>query len=95
MNVVQEPLWDAEGRMEGIIAAASDVTEEVRQHQRLELLRAEAEVGVRLRDEFLSVAGHELRTPLTPLSLKLETLKRELEAGGGGEARASRRRTCG
>ena len=42
---------------------------------------------MRLRDEFLSVAGHELRTPLTPLSLKLETLQRELEAGGGREAR--------
>ena len=87
VNVVQEPLWDADGRMEGIIAAASDVTEVVRQRQHLELLRAEAEEGVRLRDEFLSVAGHELRTPLTPLSLKLETLQRELEAGGGREAR--------
>ena len=38
VNVVQEPLWDADGQMEGIIAAASDVTEVVRQRQHLELL---------------------------------------------------------
>jgi len=34
------------------------------------------------RDEFLSVASHELRTPLTPLRLRLQGLKRELDAEG-------------
>src|SRR5262249_15118222 len=29
--------------------------------------RAEAEMAVRLRDQFLSIAAHELRTPLTTL----------------------------
>ncbi|WP_164007959.1 sensor histidine kinase [Pyxidicoccus trucidator] len=39
-----------------------------------------AEQAVSTRDEFLSVASHELKTPLTPLSLKLQTLRRELSA---------------
>ena len=33
-----------------------------------------------IRDDFLSVASHELKTPLTPLSLKLQSLRRELSA---------------
>lgn len=45
---------------------------------RQSLARAEEAVGT--RDEFLSVASHELRTPLTPLTLKLQTLRRELSA---------------
>ncbi|WP_233261914.1 ATP-binding protein [Vitiosangium sp. GDMCC 1.1324] len=40
-------------------------------------LYREAQLAVRLRDEFLSVASHELKTPLTPLSLKLTALTRE------------------
>lgn len=35
-----------------------------------------SEAAVRLRDDFLSVAGHELRTPLTALSLQLYNMRR-------------------
>jgi PAS domain S-box-containing protein len=39
----------------------------------------EAERGaVRIREEFLSIAGHELRTPLTSLKLQLRMLERTL-----------------
>jgi PAS domain S-box-containing protein len=34
----------------------------------------EARAAIKLRDEFLSVAGHELRTPLTALQLQLQSL---------------------
>jgi signal transduction histidine kinase len=37
--------------------------------------------AVKLRDEFLSVAGHELRTPLTALKLQFQALLRRMEAG--------------
>ncbi|MFP2911134.1 sensor histidine kinase [Pyxidicoccus sp. 3LFB2] len=47
---------------------------------RLRRSLALAEQAVATRDEFLSVASHELKTPLTPLSLRLQTLKRELAA---------------
>jgi signal transduction histidine kinase len=44
------------------------------------LYRAATE-AVRLRDDFLSVAGHELKTPLTAVLLKLASLQRAFESG--------------
>jgi signal transduction histidine kinase len=39
-------------------------------------LYKDAQLAVRARDEFLSVASHELRTPLTSLELQVATLER-------------------
>lgn len=44
-------------------------------------LYQEAQQAVRVRDEFLSVAGHELRTPLTALRLQIESLLRGAHRG--------------
>lgn len=41
----------------------------------------EAQLAIRLRDEFLSVAGHELKTPLAALSLQLHSLDSAFEHG--------------
>ncbi len=59
-----------------------------RQQQTLERLRE----AVRVREDFLSIAGHELRTPLTPLKLQLDMLRRDLASGTqGSRERAARR----
>jgi signal transduction histidine kinase len=42
--------------------------------------------AVRLRDEFLSIAGHELRTPLAALQLQVEGLLHQVEKGAMGAA---------
>jgi signal transduction histidine kinase len=39
-------------------------------------LYREAQAGIRVREEFLSIAGHELKTPLTALKLNLQSLER-------------------
>jgi signal transduction histidine kinase len=39
-------------------------------------LYREAQGGIRVREEFLSIAGHELKTPLTALKLNLQSLER-------------------
>jgi signal transduction histidine kinase len=39
-------------------------------------LYREAQAGIRVREEFLSIAGHELKTPLTALKLNLQGLER-------------------
>jgi signal transduction histidine kinase len=41
----------------------------------------EAREAVRLRDEFLTIAGHELRTPLTALKLQLQSVAHALGRG--------------
>jgi signal transduction histidine kinase len=43
--------------------------------------RCEAERAVRIRDDFLAMAGHELRTPLTSLHGSVETLLRAARQG--------------
>ena len=43
-------------------------------------LYQEARAAVRVRDDFLSVAGHELRTPLAAVLLQLESLERQLRS---------------
>jgi signal transduction histidine kinase len=57
-------------RMAGSIG---DITEQLR-------LYHDAQVAVRARDEFLSVAAHELRTPLTTLRLRLQGLGKALHS---------------
>jgi Na+/proline symporter/signal transduction histidine kinase len=44
-------------------------------------LYAEAERGVRARDEFLAIASHELKGPLGPLQLRIATLERLVARG--------------
>lgn len=44
--------------------------------------RQEAEVAVRQRDEFLSIAAHELKTPLTSLSGQAQLTLRQLRRAG-------------
>jgi signal transduction histidine kinase len=46
--------------------------------------RREAERAVRIRDDFLAMAGHELRTPLTSLHGAIETLLRATRQGTPG-----------
>lgn len=73
LNGVYEPLRNAEGRIEGVLAFAYDVTELVIARQKVEALAEDLRTAVRARDDFLAIAGHELKTPLTALSLQLQS----------------------
>ncbi len=52
----------------------------------LRTLTADLQRAVRVRDDFLSIAGHELKTPLAALSLQVQGLERQAEKGAFGEA---------
>ena len=43
--------------------------------------KEELELAVRIREEFMSIAGHELKTPLTIFKLQIQMRKRKLEKG--------------
>jgi signal transduction histidine kinase/DNA-binding response OmpR family regulator len=78
---IYAPLRALDGRVERVIAIASDVTEQVWARERVERLAAEAQAEVaqrarmeqalvesdRRKDEFLATLAHELRNPLAPL----------------------------
>jgi signal transduction histidine kinase/PAS domain-containing protein len=51
-------------------------------------LFADARDAVRVREEFLSIAGHELKTPLTALKLQLEGLSRLAQRSGDVDRKA-------
>jgi signal transduction histidine kinase len=66
-NYAVQPLSDAEGNTTGVIAVASDVTEQVLARRKVDGLRDAAERASRAKDEFLSTLSHELRTPLSAI----------------------------
>jgi PAS domain S-box-containing protein len=79
-------------RIVGRVWSFRDVTPSVRASEERERLladetraRADAEMAVRIRDEFLSIASHELRTPLTSLTLAVDSLGRHFSASDASD----------
>jgi signal transduction histidine kinase len=75
------PIRDSQGQPQYILGISEDITEKKRvDEERIRLAqeqeaRIEAEKGIQLRDDFLSIAAHELRTPLTPMRMNLQLIK--------------------
>jgi PAS domain S-box-containing protein len=69
-----------------IAAAVRDMSERLRaQKMEVELAqeqaaRIAAEEAVRIRDEFVAVAGHELKTPLAAMLLQIQVLRRTVKS---------------
>ena len=83
-----EPLRLDGTSVQGVIAVAVEVTEQVRTRARFEKSHAERERLVaelreasRAKDEFLAMLGHELRNPLSPIVTALRLMRLRPEGG--------------
>ncbi len=72
VNVSATPLLDADGKLQTIVAIASDITE-----------RKELE---RKKDEFLGIASHELKTPVTSIKAYGQVLQTIFKRKGDTKA---------
>ena len=62
------------GHPETVLIAFDDITN-------LKEVHAQLEEAVRVRQDFLSIAGHELKTPLTSVLLNLRSVDKALQGG--------------
>lgn len=76
---------DDQRLLQDVADRAAFAIENARLAQRLKQSVQDAQEAVRLRDEFLSIAGHELNTPVAALQLQVEGLLRQSERGALGE----------
>jgi signal transduction histidine kinase len=64
------------GHPETVLIAFDDITA-------LNDVQRQLEEAVRVRQDFLSIAGHELKTPLTSVMLNVYAIDKDLRRGGG------------
>jgi signal transduction histidine kinase len=74
-NFVYAPLRGLDGRVEGVLVTAFDITDEIRAREQMRQLRLEAESANRAKDQFLAMLSHELRNPLAPVVTALRLLR--------------------
>ena len=82
-NIVMTALRDESGNLFGFVEIVRDITEKKKaDDERLQLIReqearAQAELALAARDEFLAILSHELRNPLGAISNALALLQRK------------------
>ena len=74
---VKFPIFDEAGRVAGVGAVGTDITERKRAEETVLAAKEEAELANRAKSEFLAAMSHELRTPLNAIIGFSEIIKNE------------------
>jgi PAS domain S-box-containing protein len=77
-----QPLRDSDARITGVVAAVSDVTDQVRARQALE-------DSVRFAEQFVAILGHDMRNPLNAIRMAAMLMHRK--AGEDSETKLAER----
>ena len=75
LNFSYAPLRGIDGGIDGVLAIAFDVSDEIRAREQMSALHDEARTASRAKDDFLAMLGHELRNPLAPLRNSLQLMR--------------------
>ena len=93
IDITLSPIDMDEGAV--VVAAIRDISARKRAEQverelvQEQAARAAAEEGIRIRDDFVAVAGHELKTPLTAMMLQIQMLERVVQKNRPAAVQAS------
>ncbi|WP_224361959.1 sensor histidine kinase [Hyalangium versicolor] len=82
LNLVYQPIHDAQGRVDGLLTHAVDVTELVRARQRAEALEQQARRRAQFEQQLIGIVSHDLRNPVSAILMSAQML---LKQDGLGE----------
>jgi PAS domain S-box-containing protein len=90
LNLVYQPLHDAEGRVDGLLTHAVDVTELVRARQRAEALEQQARRQAEFEQQLIGIVSHDLRNPVSAILMSAQMLLKQEGLGERAFKGASR-----
>ncbi len=90
LNLVYQPLHDAQGRVDGLLTHAVDVTELVRARQRAEALEQQARRRAEFEQQLIGIVSHDLRNPVSAILMSAQMLLKQEGLGERAFKGASR-----
>ncbi len=75
LNFNYAPVRGIDGRVDGVLVIAFDVSDEIKAREQMSALHEETQTASRAKDDFLAMLGHELRNPLAPLRNSLQLMR--------------------
>jgi PAS domain S-box-containing protein len=77
LNLVYQPLHDAQGRVDSLLTHAVDVTELVRARQRAEALEQQARRQAEFEQQLIGIVSHDLRNPVSAILMSAQMLLKQ------------------
>ncbi|MFL5343272.1 MAG: PAS domain-containing protein [Hyalangium sp.] len=90
LNLVYQPLHDAQGHVDGLLTHAVDVTELVQARRRAEALEQQARRQAEFEQQLIGIVSHDLRNPVSAILMSAQMLLKQEGLGERAFKGASR-----